>query len=196
MASIHQLALSHLAVAAVGLVLIVTLLRRITRRQAPQIRAAYPQSRRRPRPSPLRLGGRLWRATLRFGVALASPIGLLCANRRYPAVAPVLAAFERQMEARGHGLGRARCFPLLFATFWLVRCPGCRQRGLFREVPTPDGLSVALKVLDQSLGKARACTAEYLLAPPLPSAQPTRAWRVIRRRGRSSSHTTTTDRTA
>ena len=171
MASIHMLALSHIAIVAVGLALIASVLSRIAQRKAPHVRAAYPQPRRRPRRFLLPFGYRLLRAAVRFagtlGLALAGPLGMLCANRRYPAVAPVLAAFEQRVAECGHRIGRARCFPLMFSTIWLIRCSGCRRRGLFREVPTADGLAIDLMVLDKSLGKAQHCAAEYLIAPSI-----------------------------
>src|SRR5579864_1783744 len=178
MASVHALALTHLVGAGIGVTLVATVLRRLLRGTSARarVRADYAPARRRPARSFLRLIARLVRATVRgassLGLALATPVGMVCANRRYPLVAPVLAPFENRLAALGHHPAHARCYPLLGWRLWLVRCAGCRQRSFFREVPSPGRTEVELKVLSASPWRTQRCTAEYLRVPTVPTEQP------------------------
>src|SRR5579864_2992778 len=202
MASVHALALTHLVGAGIGVTLVATVLRRLLRGTSARarVRADYAPARRRPARSFLRLIARLVRATVRsassLGLALAAPVGMAWANRRYPLVAPVLVPFEDRLAALGHRPAHARCYPLLGWRWWLVRCAGCRQRSLFREVSSPDRTAVELKVLGTSPWRTQPCTAEYLTVPTAPSGQttptataahPVRPVRPVRRRTAFSS---------
>ena len=185
----HVMALSHIAGVALGLVLLASVARSMIRSKRRRVRSEYAPPRRPALRSLRRFIARILRAAGRLAIAiaftLASPIGLLCANRRYPLVKPVLAPCEGHLAALGHRTDHARCFPLLAWTVWLVRCAGCHQRSFLREVPAPDGVGVELKVIGASPWRTRRCTAEYLTAQPAsPRAvtQPVHPIRYVHRR--------------
>jgi len=185
MASDHVIALSHIVIVGGGLTLVALADRRITRAKPARVRAEYDAPRRaHPLRASVRLIGRLPRGTTRLALelalALATPVGVLCANGRYPLVAPVLAPFEARLAALGHRTSHARCVPLLAWHIWLVRCAGCHRRAFFREVPAVGGTGVELKALGASPWRTRRCPAEYLTAQPAQatgSAQPVRSLR-------------------
>ena len=181
MASDHVIALSHLVAVGLGLALVASAGRSLARRPHTRVRTEDVVPRRQRLRTLARLIGRLLRGTawLAVNVALAvvAPIGLLCANQRYPLVAPVLAPFEARLAALDHRTAHVRCFPLLAWHVWLVRCAGCHRRSFFREVPAPGGTGVELKALGKDAWRTRRCPAEYLTAQPAPatrSAQPVR----------------------
>ncbi len=189
MASDHVIALSHIVIVGGGLTLVALADRRITRAKPARVRAEYDAPRRaHPLRASVRLIGRLPRGTTRLALelalALATPVGVLCANGRYPLVAPVLAPFEARLVALGHRTGHARCFPLLAWRLWLVRCAGCRRRGVFREVPAAAGAGVELKVVGTSPWRTRRCPSEYLTARSAQAAGTARPAPPIRRRAR------------
>lgn len=170
MGSDHIIALSHIVGYGIGLALVGAGLRRWRRRQADWDRTTdLPRGRsyrRSVRRSLTRVVRGLVRLATRLGRPLMLSIGLLCANRRYPLVAPVLGPVERRMAVLGHRGARAYYFPLVLRTFWLVRCSDCGDHRLFREVSSPDGAAIELRVLGASLRDARRCTVEYLTAGP------------------------------
>lgn len=186
MASDHVIALSHLIGIGLGLTLIASTGRSLARSRRPRVRTEDTIPRRQRLRMLTRLIGRFMRGTTRLTVSLAlalvAPLGLLCANQRYPLVAPVLAPFEARLAALGHRTGHARCFPLLAWHVWLVRCAGCRRRSFFREVPAPGGTGVELKALGASPWRTRRCPAEYLTARPVPAARSAQPVRPTRRR--------------
>ncbi len=170
MGSDHVIALSHIVGYGIGLALMGAGLRRWSRRKADRNRTTDLPRRGSNRRSVRRIVARvvrglLWLAT-GVGRPLALSIGLLCANRRYPLVAPLLGPVEHRMADLGHRGARVHCFPLVLRTFWLVRCPDCGDRWIFREASSPDGAAIDLRVLGASLRDARRCTAEYLTAGP------------------------------
>lgn len=176
MASDHVIALSHLVGAGLGLALVASAGRSLARRPRTRVRTEDSLPHRPHRRTLARLLGHLLRGTARLTVhvalAVVAPIGLLCANQRYPLVAPVLAPFEAHLAALGHRPAHARCFPLLAWHLWLVRCAGCRQCSVFREVPAPGGSGVDLKALGTSGWRTRRCSADYLTACSARPAQP------------------------
>jgi len=215
MASDHVIALTHLIGIGLGLALVASAGRSLARRPRTRVRTEDIVPRRQHLRTLVRLLGRLLHGTVRLAVsvalALVAPVGLLCANQRYPLVAPVLAPFEARLGALGHRTGHARCFPLLAWHVWLVRCAGCHRRSFFREVPAPGGTGVELKALGKDAWRTRRCPAEYLTAHPAPAAKSAQSVRPLRRRVQarpvptaqpaaavspSLSHPTATDKTA
>jgi len=215
MASDHVIALSHLVGVGLGLALVAFAGRSLARRRGARVRTEDIVPRRQRLRTLARLIGRLLRGTTRLAVNLAlavvAPVGLLCANQRYPLVAPVLAPFEARLGALGHRTGHARCFPLLAWHVWLVRCAGCHRRSFFREVPAPGGAGVELKALGKDAWRTRRCPAEYLTAQPAPAARSAQPVRPTRRQVQarpvptaqpasavvpSPSHPTATDKSA
>jgi len=189
MASDHVIALSHIVIVGGSLTLVALAGRRLTRTKPARVRAEYDAPRRaHPLRASVRLIARLLRGmtrlALELALALATPVGVLCANGRYPLVAPVLAPFEARLAALGHRTGHARCFPLLAWRLWLVRCAGCRRRSVFREVPAADGTGVEFKVIGTSPWRTRRCPTEYLTARPAQTTGTARPAPPIRRRAR------------
>lgn len=189
MASDHVIALSHLAALGLGLALLASAGRGLVRRPRTRVQTEDSAPRRQRLRMLARCVGRLLRGLSRLAVtlalALAAPVGLLCANQRYPLVAPVLAPFEARLAALGHRTAHARCFPLLAWHVWLVRCAGCHRRSIFREVPAPGGTGVELKALSKDAWRTRHCPAEYLTAQPVrtaPTARSAQPVRSLRRR--------------
>jgi len=184
MTSDHVLALSHIIVFGAGLVTIAILSRGLAQARRRKIRSDDTPRRARPLRLILRCGIRILRGVVRLvarlGLALATPVGLLSANRRYPLVAPVLAPFEKQLATLGHRTVPAHCFPLLVRHVWLVRCAGCQRRVFLLEVPSLDGTAIDLKVMGTSSWGARPCTAEYLTAQPSRVAETIRPVRIVR----------------
>lgn len=188
MASDHVIALSHVVAVGLGLALVASAGRGLVRRPRTRVRTEDVVSRPQRLRALARFVGRFLRGTARLavtlGLALVAPIGLLCANQRYPLVAPVLAPFEARLAALGHRTAHARCFPLLAWHVWLVRCAGCHRRSFFREVPAPGGTGVELKALGKGAWRTRRCPAEYLTAQPASAAGSIRPVRPTRRRMR------------
>jgi len=184
MASDHVLALSHIAVFGAGLMTIAILSRGLAHTKRSRVRSDDIPQRARPLRLILRRGIRILRSVVRLvarlGLALATPVGLLSANRRYPLVAPVLAPFEKQLATLGHRTAPACCFPLLVRRVWLVRCAGCQRRVYLLEVPSLDGTAVDLKVMGTSSWGARPCSADYLTAQPSRVAETIRPVRIVR----------------
>ncbi len=185
MASDHVIALSHLIGIGLGLALVASAGRSLAWRPRTRVRTEDVVPRRQRLRTLARLIGRLLRGTARLAVnvalAVVAPIGLLCANQRYPLVAPVLAPFEARLAALGHRTAHARCFPLLAWHVWLVRCAGCHRRSFFREVPAPGGTGVELKALGKDAWRTRRCPVEYLTAQPAPAARSAQPVRPTRR---------------
>ncbi len=184
MASDHVVTLSHLVGIGLGLALVASAGRSLAHNRRTRVRTEDAGPRRQHRRTLARFIGCLLRGTARLAVnvalAVVAPVGLLCANQRYPLVAPVLAPFAARLATLGHRTAHARCFPLLAWHVWLVRCAGCHRRSFFREVPAPDGTGVELKALGKDTWRTRRCPAEYLTARPAPaawSAQPVRPTR-------------------
>jgi len=188
MASDHVIALSHLIGIGLGLTLVASASRSLARSRRTRVRTEDAGPRRHRLRMLTRLIGRFLRGTTRLTVSLAlalvAPLGLLCANQRYPLVAPVLAPFEARLAALGHRTGHARCFPLLAWHVWLVRCAGCHRRSFFREVPAPGGAGVELKALGTSGWRTRRCPVEYLTAQLASAVGSTRPARPTPRRVR------------
>jgi len=188
MASDHVIALSHLVAAGLGLVLVASAGRSVAHSRRTRVRTEDVTQRGRRLRTLARFLGRLLRGTTRLTVtvalALVAPMGLLCANQRYPLVAPVLAPFEARLAALGHRTGHARCFPLLAWHIWLVRCTGCHRRSCFREVPAPGGTGVELKALGKDAWRTRRCPVEYLTARPAQAARSVQPVRPTQRRVR------------
>ena len=184
MASDHVLALSHIAVFGAGLMTVAILSRGLAQARRRRVRSDDILRRARPPRLILRRGIRILRGVVRLvarlGLALATPVGLLSANRRYPLVAPVLAPFEKQLATRGHRTAPARYFPLLVRNVWLVRCAGCQRRVFLLEVPSLDGTAIDLKVMGTSSWGAHPCAAEYLTAQPSRVADTIRPVRIVR----------------
>jgi len=170
MGSDHVIALSHVVGYGIGLALIGAGLRRWSRRKADRNRTTDLQRRGSNWRSVRRIVARIVRGLLWLATGVGRPLvfslGLLCANRRYPLVAPVLGPVERRMADLGHRRARVHCFPLVLRTFWLVRCPDCGDRWIFREASSPDGAAIDLRVLAAGSRDARRCTAEYLTTGP------------------------------
>ncbi len=188
MASDHVIALSHLVGIGIGLALVASTGRRLSHSRLTRVRTEdAPRRGQRGRAS-ARLIGHLLRGIARLAVnltlALVSPVGLLCANQRYPLVAPVLAPFEARLAALGHRTGHARCFPLLAWHIWLVRCAGCRRRSFFHEVPAANGTGVEFKAMGTSPWRTRRCPTEYLTARPPQTTETARTAPPTRRRVR------------
>ena len=190
MTSDHVIALSHLIGIGLGLTLVASAGRSLTRSRHTRVRTEDIAPRRQCLRTLARLIGHLLRDTARLAVNVAlvvvAPVGLLCANQRYPLVAPVLAPFEARLAALGHRTGHARCFPLLAWHVWLVRCAGCHRRSVFREVPAPGGTGVELKALGTNGWRTRRCPVEYLTAQPAQAARSARPVRPTQRRARSA----------
>jgi len=188
MASDHVIALSHLVAVGLGLAFVASAGRSVARSRRPRVRIEDAGPRRQRLRTLARLIGRLVCSTARLTGSLAltliAPLGLLCANQRYPVVAPVLAPFEARLGALGHRTGHARCFPLLAWHIWLVRCAGCHRRSFFREVPAPSGTGVELKALGKDAWRTRRCPVEYLTAQPAQAVGSTRPARPTPRRVR------------
>ena len=184
MASDHVLALSHIVVFGAGLVTVAILSRGLAHTRRRKIRSDDTLRPAQPRRLILRRGLRILRGVVRLalwlGLALATPVGVLSANRRYPLVAPVLAPFEKRLAALGHRTAPSRCFPLLVRRVWLVRCAGCQRRVFLLEVPSLDGTAIDLKVMGASSWAAHACTVEYLTAQPRQAAETNRPVRIVR----------------
>lgn len=167
MASDHVLALSHLVAAGLGVAVVTFAGQSLTRRRRLRVQTedVVPLRQRRL----VRLGRRVVRGTARLITAMAlavvTPVGLLCANQRYPLVAPVLAPFEARLAALGHRAAHAQCVPLLAWHIWLVRCAGCHHYSFFREVPAAGGAGIELKALGLNTWHTQACSAVYLSVP-------------------------------